>query len=282
MSGTNDGNILDQYDDQNQMDPVKFESYQKNKELHFLQMRESLRNSFMNRNKMRLKDSVTNKSHSGLSHLPGTFQESSYQTSDKKSNKIGKRSSRNTSNTNKNTASAADLKFTATKDVKTHDDTSSKPVPHISHNALHSPPTSSSHLQRVSSSKNNKRSYLLSPNENIKINAALRSSSNVLLNGYEFDKNSKQSTSSKGNIFELVHPTQRTQKDRLSSALMKKYRSIEKIKDVITSHRDRLPESEKKRSVSRHLKAFHVPVRNSKMVEQREYQQFLVEHVKEK
>ena len=49
-------------------DQQRFESYQKNKELHFLQMRNNLRNSFMNYNQRRPLDGSTNKSRSNVGH----------------------------------------------------------------------------------------------------------------------------------------------------------------------------------------------------------------------
>ena len=49
-------------------DQHRVESYQKNKELHFLQMRNNLRNSFMNYNQRRPLDGSTNKSRSNVGH----------------------------------------------------------------------------------------------------------------------------------------------------------------------------------------------------------------------
>jgi len=49
-------------------DQQRFESYQKNKELHFLQMRNNLRNSFMTYNQKRTMDNTLSKSKSGISH----------------------------------------------------------------------------------------------------------------------------------------------------------------------------------------------------------------------
>lgn len=76
--------------------------------------------------------------------------------------------------------------------------------------------------------------------------------------------------------------------EKISSSLMRKYKSIEKIREVITSHREHMPSSQKKRSVSKHLKSpvggqtniqfasgFHVPTRNKKVVEEKEMAIFI-------
>lgn len=65
------------------------------------------------------------------------------------------------------------------------------------------------------------------------------------------------------------------QGDRLSSSLMRKYKSIEKIKVAIMSHRDDIGDGDQKVSVAQYLhKQFHVPQRNQKMVQQRELAMF--------
>lgn len=63
--------------------------------------------------------------------------------------------------------------------------------------------------------------------------------------------------------------------ERLTSSLMRKYKSIEKIKAAIVSHRDAISDGQKKVSVSQFLnKQFHVPQRNQKMTQQRELAMF--------
>lgn len=51
---------------QDASDQQKYDTYQRNKELHFLQMRNNLRNSFMNHNKKKRPENVAQRSKSGL------------------------------------------------------------------------------------------------------------------------------------------------------------------------------------------------------------------------
>jgi len=69
--------------------------------------------------------------------------------------------------------------------------------------------------------------------------------------------------------------------EKMTSSLMKKYKSIEKIRDVIASHKENMPESDKKRSVSKHMKEkqFHVPTRNTKVLHQKQLRAFDRVHV---
>lgn len=53
-------------DGQDLSDAQKYETYQRNKELHFLQMRNNMRNSFMNHSKSKKTDSLAQRSKSGL------------------------------------------------------------------------------------------------------------------------------------------------------------------------------------------------------------------------
>ncbi len=100
-----------------------------------------------------------------------------------------------------------------------------------------------------------------------------------MLNGYEFENKDKKLTHSPSRILDLIASPSMAAGEKLTSSLMKKYKSIEKIKQVISTHREQMTEDEKKRSVSKQLKDFHVPVRNSKAVEQKEFQKFMAEHV---
>lgn len=63
-------------DEQEVTELQKYETYQRNKELHFLQMRNNMRNSFMNHNKKKKSDSLAHRSKSGLLGLQATGDES--------------------------------------------------------------------------------------------------------------------------------------------------------------------------------------------------------------